>query len=247
MLNQTSGLGQIAATVNNNFNVKVYTQEMLEAINNPLADLSKTEEAYQYFTSMLNGQNFVTASGQTISFANLPDTVKTTLHSKVVQVLKDYNTVNVPYDFSGDTTPLLNADGSQASLYDIIANPSASFHVKFSVSDTTDASSSPDWSKNPAGGSMYGDYQNEDSHWYGSTVREGGTDHFQVGDRTKYELDASVSDNGGCGNDAYDANWTISGTATAWEQSGALNPSASNPQTASNDANGLENYLANNM
>lgn len=246
-----SGLAAIAQEVSNNFNIKVFTKEMLDAINNPLKDLAKTAEAYQYFTAMYNGTNFTAPGGQVIDFSSLPKNVATQLHSDVVKVLSDYSQINVPIDNSGDTTPLLDSKGDKVSLLELIANPNDTYHVSFKVSgdDMDNAAddpkgSSPKWSDNPAGGSMYGDYENEDNHWWGSENGIGKTDHFRVGDRTKYTLDASVSPPGACSSsDEY--KWSISGTATAWEDSGALNPVANS--AASADATSLENYLQDNM
>ncbi|HNA61852.1 MAG TPA: hypothetical protein PKW79_02110 [Rhabdochlamydiaceae bacterium] len=72
----TSGVAQIADIVDNNFNVKIYTQEMLNATNNPTANLALTIEAYQYFTAMVNGQDFTTSTGQKLDFSTLSDSAK---------------------------------------------------------------------------------------------------------------------------------------------------------------------------
>ena len=236
---RTSGLAQIADVVDNNFNVKIYTQEMLNAINNPTANLALTIEAYQYFTAMVNGQDFTTSTGQKLDFSTLSDSAKKTLHDDACKVLADYGTIKVPYDAKGDAATLVDANGNPVSLLDLVQNPNAQFHVNFKVdsNDVQNGNDAPNWATK-----MDTDYNNEDNHWWGSANSCGQSDDFQVGDRSKSEIDAHVSQES-CSNTL---DWTLSGTATAWEAQGALNPQATNPNTTFDESN-LENFLQQHM
>jgi hypothetical protein len=230
-VNRQNGLAAIAKEVNKNFNVKTFTKQMLDAILHPnMANLSITVEAYRYFNAMVNGKSFITSSGQAIDFGNVDPAAAKKLLDLATTALKDYDTVNVPYDSKGDVTPLLNADGSHTNLLQLIENPSSSYHVDFVTGDFS--INSPDWAKN-----MSTDYQKEDDHWWGRTTATGGTDQFQVGD-----LNARVS--GGDCTHYHTLNWDLSGTGAQWAKAGALHPTTADTAKANADANSLENYLA---
>lgn len=241
-----SGLAAVAQVVDNNFNVKVYTEEMMNAITNPLADLTKTQEAYQYFHSMYEGQDFVTSSGETLNFGNLPAGVIKTLHADVIKVLKSYAQVNVPIDNAGHTTPLLTSDGKKASLYDVVANPNQQFHIDFQTSaeytgsawhDSNGYDSSPAWSY-VDGTDMQKACRDND--------RTAGMEKMGWGSHLNFQfagLQASTHEPT-CSNDI---DWNLSGAGTQWAKLGALNPATSNVTETNLDTNNLENYLYNNM
>jgi len=231
----TSGLSLISEQVDNNFNVKTYTEEMLNAITNPMADLSKTIEAYQYFTALYNGQDFTTGSGTRLNFSNLSPDIKEMLHNKVTEMLKDYNSIDVCYDgpMYGDKTLLLNSDGTPASLLDIVSHPDATYHIKYTISydDFTSGYMNPSWAPNETQQFETADGCMKDVAW-------GATDNFAVGDTSKYNLNASVYAH--C---SPDLKFDISGKATDWEKSGALLPSPFKSEQATDDANALEKFL----
>ena len=241
-----SGLAAISKVVNNNFDVKVYTEEMMSAITNPMADLAKTVEAYNYFHAMYEGQDFTTSSGEELNFADLPKDVITTLHADVIKVLKSYDQVNVPTDSSGDTTPLLTSDGKKATLLDVVSDPTAQFHVDFKTPaftgsfwyDSGNTNGAPAWSNASDGSNLYKDAWNADDA--GGCEKMGWGKHLDFG---VDGLQASIHEPG-CSNHI---DWNLSGSASAWEASGALNP-VSSDQTATNaDANNLENFLQQHM
>jgi hypothetical protein len=238
-----SGLGYLAKEVDNNFDIKIYTSQMLKAIAHPRRDLSQTQEAYQYFTAMYNGQSFTTKTGSLLDFQSIPPDVADTLHSEVVKILQDYDTVSVPTNNNGGTATLLKSDGTKATLLDVIANPMMQFQINFQTSThfiDQGPDTSPGWSFSN-GEDLVSDASNanNDCGWNDKMAYQPGTHiHFGVNglDATTHEPACS-----------HHIDWNITGEPETWENIGALQPIASDPSAASTNLVTLENYLVKHM
>lgn len=238
MFNQTSGLGQIASNVDNNFNAKVYTQQMLDAIQNPLANLANTIAAYKYFEALYNSDGksvtFTTPTGQNVT-VNISPAVAQHFHDDVTKVLSDYGTIQVPYDAKGDTANLVDSNGNPVSLLTIVSNPTAQYSVHFDMdeSDNYDSNGNPNAPKWDSG---------IEDQFYNNQGCSDNT-NFNTGNDQNNQLSVSVHQ-GACSDTE---NWTISGTAEQWEAQGALNPVAQSTSQAAADEQTLENDFTNQM
>lgn len=244
---QRAGLAEISRSVENNFNIKVYTHQMMDAIKNPLANLSLTREAYHYFTSMYNGQDFITSSGTQINFADIPKDTAAALHADVIKVLSDFNVVRVPTNYADtQSAVLLTSAGTPASLLDVIANPTMQFHINFQSSGdfiNGGPDSSPAWSI--ANGTDMDEACSNANNWGSSSVYNARMEwgswvhiHFDVNGLNATCHQPSCSNN---------VDWNISGDAQRWEDIGALIPTTANQAATNKDIQSLTDCLTNNM
>ncbi len=159
--NSVTGLSAIAREINNSFDIKTYTEEMLKYVQNPSAyPLSQVVTAFQFFQAMYNKTSFQVPGGPSIDFSQVDPSTAAQMHTLVVKALSDYGTVRVPYA-PGKTVPLMITEvvngktvTKPASLLDLVSEPNgATFSIKYSgdPDQMIDSHTSPPWAPGFAG------------------------------------------------------------------------------------------------